>query len=47
MQLDDDVSNERRITIEPPLVGKVFRVITDQNAGPLTFDLLATMVLNE
>ena len=52
-QADDDTTTEMRITIEPPIVGKVFRVITNQDqqvegsSGRLTFDLLATMVLKD
>ena len=50
----DDVFTERRIQIEPPLVGRIFRVVTDKehmdgesSDQRWTFDLLATKVLTE
>ena len=50
----DDTFTERRVKIEPPLVGNKFRVITNkehteggQKDTRWTFDLLATKVLDE
>ena len=45
---EDDMYTERRIQLETPIVGKVFRVITDKmhtkgyGHERWTFDLLAT-----
>ena len=47
----DDMFTERRIKIDPPLVGRIFRVVTDKEHTDgdgherWTFDLLATQVL--